>query len=174
MTSWQPLVFFGLSGLVVTASLLIAFSRNLVYSSFALLGTFAGVAGYFILLGADFLAVAQVLVYIGGIMVLYLFAVLMTSGIGDVKLTNRSIAVKWAVPAALLLLILLAKLIYGTRWFVVDQVVPLEPTVARIGDMLLTEYLLPFELASVLLLGVLVGSVALARRGVQEGGKKNG
>jgi NADH-quinone oxidoreductase subunit J len=174
MTSWQPLIFFGLSGLVVAASLLIACSKNLVYSSFALLGTFVGVAGYFVLLGADFLAVVQLLVYIGGIMVLYLFAVLMTSGIGDVKLTNRSIAVKWAVPAAGLLLLLLAKLIYGTKWFVADQPVSFEPTTSKIGDMLLTEYLLPFELASILLLGVLVGAVALGRRGVQEGGKANG
>jgi NAD(P)H-quinone oxidoreductase subunit 6 len=174
MTSWQPLVFFGLSGLVVAASLLIAFSKNLVYSSFALLGTFAGVAGYFILLGADFLATVQLLVYIGGIMVLYLFAVLMTSGIGDVKLTNRSIATKWALPAAAMLLILLGKLIYGTQWYVADQAVKMEPTTARIGDMLLTEYLLPFELASILLLGVLVGAVALGRRGVEEVSKING
>jgi NADH-quinone oxidoreductase subunit J len=174
VSSWQPLVFFGLSSLVVVASSLIAFSKNLVYSAFALLGTFAGVAGYFVLLGADFAAVAQVLVYIGGIMVLYLFAVLMTAGIGDVKVTNRSIAVKWAVPATLLLLILLAKLIYGTKWFVAEQIVVREPTTSRIGDMLLTEYLLPFEVVSILLLGVLVGAVALARRGVGEGNTKHG
>jgi NADH-quinone oxidoreductase subunit J len=138
VTSWQPLIFFGLSGLVVVASILIAFSKNLVYSSFALLGTFAGVAGYFVLLGADFVAVVQLLVYIGGIMVLYLFAVLMTSGIGDVKVTNKSIATKWALPAALALLLTLGKLIYGTKWFASDQPVVLEPTTARIGDMLLT------------------------------------
>jgi NAD(P)H-quinone oxidoreductase subunit 6 len=174
VNSWQPLIFFGLSGLVVVASLLIAFSKNLVYSSFALLGTFTGVAGYFILLGADFMAVAQVLVYIGGVMVLYLFAVLMTSGIADVKVTNRSIATKWALPAAAMLLILLVKLIYGTKWFVADTLVPMEPTTARIGDMLLTEYLLPFELGSILLLGVLVGAVALGRRGIREGDKAHG
>jgi len=172
MQSFQPIVFFGLSGLVIAASALIGFSKNLVYSAFALLGAFAGVAGYFVLLGADFVAVIQMLVYVGGIMVLYLFAVLMTSGIGDVKATNRSIATKWAIPAALLLLILLGKLIYSTQWFMAEEPAKFEPTTARIGDMLLTEYLLPFEVASVLLLGVLVGAVALARRGVQEGDKE--
>ena len=168
MQSFQPLVFFGLSGLVIAASSLIAFSRNLVYSAFALLGTFVGVAGFFVLLGADFIAIIQLLVYIGGIMVLYLFAVLMTSGIHNVKLTNQSIAVKAAVPAAFLILILLGKLIYSTQWFVAEEPAKFAPTTARIGDALLTEYLLPFELASVMLLGVLVGAIALGRRGVQE------
>lgn len=174
MQSFQPIVFFGLSGLIIAASALIAFSKNLVYSAFALLGAFVGVAGFFILLGADFVAVIQLLVYVGGIMVLYLFAVLMTSGIANVKMTNRSIATKWAVPAAILLLILLGKLIFSTQWFMAEEPAKFEPTTGRIGDMLLTEYLLPFELASVLLLGVLVGAVALGRRGVQEGNKKNG
>jgi NADH-quinone oxidoreductase subunit J len=149
----------------------IAFSRNLVYSAFSLLGTFAGVAGLFVLLGGDFIAIIQLLVYIGGIMVLYLFAVLMTSGISDVKLTNQSIAVKVAVPALLLLVLLLGKLIYGTEWFVSDAAAKLEPTTAAIGNALLTEYLFPFEIISVLLLGTLVGAVALGRKEVEE--KKN-
>lgn len=172
MESFQPLIFFGLSGLIVAASAIIAFSKNLVYSAFSLLGTFVGVAGLFVLLGADFIAIIQLLVYVGGIMVLYLFAVLMTSGISDVKLTNRSIAVKAAVPAAVFLFLLLGKLIFSTEWFVAAEPAKFEPTTARIGDALLTEYMLPFELASVLLLGTLVGAVALGRRGVKEGAKQ--
>lgn len=173
MQSFQPLVFFGLSGLIIAASGLIAFSKNLVYSAFALLGTFVGVAGLFVLLGADFIAIIQLVVYIGGVMVLYLFAVLMTSGIQHVQATNQSIAVKAAVPAAFLLLILLGKLIYSTEWFKAEETAQYKPTTAAIGDALLTEYLLPFELASVLLLGVLVGAVALARRGVQQAKNNN-
>lgn len=170
MESFQPIVFAVLSALIFGASGLIAFSRNLVHSAFALLGTFLGVAGFFVMLGADFIAIAQLLVYIGGIMVLYLFAVLMTSGIAEVGLTNQSIATKAAIPAALILLGLLVKLIFSTQWFVAETPATLEPTTARIGNALLTEYLLPFELASVLLLGVLIGSVALGRRGVESGG----
>lgn len=167
MESFQPIIFAALAALIFGASALIAFSKNLVHSAFALLGAFVGVAGFFVMLGADFIAVIQLLVYIGGIMVLYLFAVLMTSGIADVRLTNQSIATKAAIPAAVALLGLLAKLILSTQWFVAEGVAKYEPTTARIGNALLTEYLLPFELASVLLLGVLIGAVALGRRGVE-------
>lgn len=166
MSPIEPLVFTGLSALTITACALIAFSRNLVYSAFSLLGAFAGIAGLMILLGADFVGIIQILVYVGGILVLYLFAVLMTAGIGDVKLSNPMISVKIAVPALLLLLVLLGKLIYSTTWFVVEAP-QAQPTTAAIGQTLLKEYLLPFELISILLLAALVGAVAAARREVK-------
>lgn len=166
MSPIEPLVFTGLSALTITACALIAFSRNLVYSAFSLLGAFAGIAGLMILLGADFVGIIQILVYVGGILVLYLFAVLMTAGIGDVKLSNPMISVKIAVPALLLLLVLLGKLIYSTTWFVAEAP-QAQPTTAAIGQTLLKEYLLPFELISILLLAALVGAVAAARREVK-------
>lgn len=152
--------------MTIAACVLIAFSKNLVYSAFSLLGAFAGVAGLMILLGADFLGIIQILVYVGGILVLYLFAVLMTAGISDVKLSNPVTSVKIAVPALLLLVILLGKMIYSTKWFVAEQN-PIAPTTAAIGEALLQEYLLPFELVSILLLAALVGAVAAARREVK-------
>ena len=164
MSSFAPLIFIGLSLLTVVSAAWIAFSKNLVHSAFALLGTFAGVAGLFIMLGADFLGIVQLLVYIGGILVLYLFAVLMTTGIGDIRITNQSISVKAAVPALILFLLLIAKLVYTTHWFVADQLKPLEPTTGPIGNALLGQYLLPFELISILLLATLVGAVAAARK----------
>ncbi len=166
MNPIAPLVFTALSALALTACALIAFSKNLVYSAFSLLGALAGIAGLMILLGADFLGIAQILVYVGGILVLYLFAVLMTSGISDIKLSNPVISVKIAVPALLLLVILLGKLIYGTHWFVAPTAADM-PTTAGIGEALLNEYLLPFELISILLLAALVGAVAAARREVK-------
>lgn len=172
LESLQPLVFAMLVLIIIASSSLIAFSKNLIYSAFALLGTFTGVAGLFAMLGADFLAIVQLLVYIGGIMVLYLFAVLMTSGIGDVRLTNRSIALKFAVPLALVLLFSLGKLIYTTEWFG-QQKVDMLPTTAKIGNLLLTKYLLPFELVSILLLATLIGAVALARQELREKKENN-
>ncbi len=160
------MVFTAFAAVVIVSSAMIAFSKNLVYSAFSLLGAFCGIAGLFVLLGADFLATIQVLVYVGGIMVLYLFAVLMTFGISDIKLSNPAVAVKIAIPACLILLALLAKLIYGTRWFT-GPAPDLVPTTAAIGEALLTEYLLPFELISVLLLGTLVGAIAGARKEVK-------
>jgi len=164
--SIQPLVFFGFAGLIIAASALIAFSKNIVYSAFALLGAFSGVAGLFALLGADFVAISQVLIYVGGVLVLYLFAVLMTSGISDIKLSNPVTAVKIAVPALVVLLLLLAKLVYGTHWFAAADPT-IQPTTAAIGEAFLTEYLLPFELISILLLATLVGAVVSARRETQ-------
>jgi len=169
MSPIEPLVFTGLAALTITACTLIAFSKNLVYSAFSLLGAFAGIAGLMILLGADFVGVIQILVYVGGILVLYLFAVLMTAGIGDVKLSNPVISVKIAVPALLLLVLLLGKLIYSTHWFAAETAATFEPTTSAIGETLLKEYLLPFELISILLLAALVGAVAMARREVKEG-----
>ncbi|HCU25703.1 MAG TPA: NADH-quinone oxidoreductase subunit J [Deltaproteobacteria bacterium] len=166
MSPIEPLVFTGLAALTITACAMIAFSKNLVYSAFSLLGAFAGVAGLMILLGADFLGIVQILVYVGGILVLYLFAVLMTSGISDVKLSNPRLSVKIAVPALLLLIGLLGKVIYSTQWFLAEQVIT-QPTTAAIGESLLTTYLLPFELISILLLAALVGAIAAARREVK-------
>jgi NADH-quinone oxidoreductase subunit J len=162
----DPLIFMAFAAVVLVSSAMIAFSKNLVYSAFALLGAFSGIAGLFVLLGADFLAVIQVLVYVGGILVLYLFAVLMTSGISDVKLSNPVVAVKIAIPVVVILLLLLAMLVYGTRWFAGTTTVA-TPTTAAIGEALLTEYLLPFELISILLLGTLVGAIAGARKEVK-------
>ena len=174
MESIQPLVFFALAGLAIASAALIAFSRNLVYSAFALLGAFSGVAGLFVLLGADFLAIIQVLVYVGGVLVLYLFAVLMSAGISDVKLSNPISNYKVAVPALILMILLLAKLIYGTDWHVSPELLSQQPTTASIGEAFLNEYLLPFELISILLLATLVGAVANARKEVQLNKKEVG
>jgi len=163
----EPLIFAAFAAVTIESAALIAFSKNLVYSAFALLGAFSGVAGLFVLAGADFLAVIQILVYVGGILVLYLFAVLMTAGISDIKISNPAIAVKIGIPAFVLLLALLARLIYGTQWFAGTPPATLGPTTAAIGEALLTEYLLPFELISILLLGTLVGAVAGARKEVK-------
>lgn len=118
------------------------------------------------MLSADFVAVIQVLVYVGGILVLYLFAVLMTLKISDAKISNASISIRLAIPALILLLILLGRMIFTTQWLVAPDL-QMAPTTALIGSALLTEYLLPFELISVLLLGALVGAVASARREVK-------
>src|SRR5260221_11421599 len=84
-------VFYLLAALTVGSSMIVAFSRNIVYSTFALLGAFMGVVGIYILLAADFVAMVQLLVYVGGILVLTIFAVMLTAGIGDVTVSNRAV-----------------------------------------------------------------------------------
>src|ERR1700678_4630022 len=86
----QQFIFYGLALLTVGSAMLVAFSRNIVYSTFALLGAFMGVVGIYILLAADFVAMVQLLVYVGGILVLTIFAVMLTAGIAVATVSNRA------------------------------------------------------------------------------------
>src|ERR1700730_4459380 len=89
-------IFYALALVTVGSAMVTAFSRNIVYSAFALFGAFAGVAGIYILLGADFLFIIQIFIYIGGILVVTIFAVMLTQGIAEVNVSNRAVGL---VPA---------------------------------------------------------------------------
>ena len=161
------LIFYLVAALTIGSALIVAFSRNIVYSAFSLLGTFMGVAGLYAMLAADFVAVIQVLVYIGGILVLMIFAVMLTHRIADVAVSNRSVG---RLPAALVVGIvgvLMGTCIVATRWV---QKVDLQaaPTTSGIGDAFLGPYILPFELASVVLLVALIGAVVVSRKEIRE------
>jgi NADH-quinone oxidoreductase subunit J len=160
-------VFYLVAIVTVGSAAMVAFSRNIIYSAFSLLGTFAGVAGIYVLLGADFVAAVQLLIYVGGILVLILFAVMLTHRITDVQITNRAAG---RIPGLVLVAVLLALLIQTIRetpWAKAKEIV-YAPTSAKIGDMFLQEYLLPFELASLVLLAALIGAVVLARKEIRE------
>jgi NAD(P)H-quinone oxidoreductase subunit 6 len=168
MPSPATIVFYALAALTIGGAALVAFSRNILYSALALLGTLAGVAGLYLHLGADFLGVTQLLIYVGGILVLVLFAVLLTTRIGDVNVlaTNRSLGWPAALPVAAGTGAVLVALAVGIDWPLTQAVAA--PTTARLGNAFLREYLLPFELGSVVLLMALVGAMVLARRAVKE------
>src|SRR3954463_2419996 len=84
------LFFYLLAGVSVLSAIGVALAPNILYSAFSLLGTLAGVAGLYMYLGADFVGIVQLLIYVGGILVLILFAVLLTNKIGEVRLSNAS------------------------------------------------------------------------------------
>lgn len=154
--------FYVFAALAVAGGVWVAFSRNIVHSAFALLATFFGVAALYGLLAADLIAVVQLLVYVGGILVLILFAVMLTSRIGAVKVSNPSLGI---VPGLLILLVLtVASIVVAINVFGHGTPAPAEPTTAKIGQALLSTYVLPFEAISMLLLAVLLGAVTLARR----------
>jgi NAD(P)H-quinone oxidoreductase subunit 6 len=160
-------VFYLVTILTVGSALMVAFSRNIIYSAFSLLGTFAGVAGLYVFLGADFVAGVQLLIYVGGILVLILFAVMLTHRITDVEITNRAAG---RIPALIitgLLIYLLIQTVRETPWVKVKEIV-YQPTTAKIGDLFLEHYLLPFELASLILLAAMIGAVALSRKEIKE------
>src|SRR3972149_11730800 len=165
-------VFYAAAAMTVGgAALLGAILPNILYAAVALLFSFAGVAGLYVLLSADFLAATQVLVYVGGILVLLLFAVFLSNRIADAKITNPT---HFRLPAAAICLVLFGVLSYVavSPPFAVKKGVYL-PTPADIGELLMTRYLLPFEVASVLLLAALIGAALLSRpdRGAPEKGE---
>ncbi len=159
------IVFFGLCALVVGCAGGVALSRNILHAAFLLLGTLAGTAGLYLFIGADFLGVAQILIYVGGILVLLLFAVLLTSKVGDTRLSNPSAGLQFGVPLGVLLAAGLVYLVFTTPWPLTEAVAT--PMTGRPGEAFLGEYLLLFELASVVLLMALVGAMVLARRAVK-------
>jgi len=165
--SFFPIVFYLLAAITVGSAAGVAFSNNIVYSAFSLMGTLLGAAGLFVLLAADFVAVIQVLIYVGGILVLMLFAVMLTHSVADVRVSNRSFG-RW--PTMLIIAAvgaLMGRALSITNWHQVDALAPV-PTTYGIGDGLLTTYLLPFELASVVLLAALIGAVVLSRKELKD------
>jgi NAD(P)H-quinone oxidoreductase subunit 6 len=159
-------LFIPIALFMIVSTCVVSFSRNLIYSAFALLGTLFGSAVLYGMLSADFVAVAQLLIYVGGILILILFAVMLTTGIADIKITNKSVYGKWALPVFFLLLFGLLSLLVGVDWPVAKEVTA-QSMVRPIGHALLKEYLLPFEVISILLLGALVGAVVIVRREVR-------
>jgi NAD(P)H-quinone oxidoreductase subunit 6 len=162
----QQFIFYGLALLTVGSAMLVAFSRNIVYSTFALLGAFMGVVGIYILLAADFVAMVQLLVYVGGILVLTIFAVMLTAGIGDVTISNRAVGTVPAVFTVSIAAMVMAYAIGRTHWHQAATVVA--PTTYAIGNAFLGEYVLPFEVASLVLLAALIGAIVISRHEARE------
>ena len=160
-------VFYLVAIITVGSAIVVAFSRNIIYSAFSLLGTFAGVAGLYIFLGADFVAAVQLLIYVGGILILILFAVMLTHRISDVEITNRAAGRIPAVIITGVFLVLLLQTLRDTPWVKVKEVL-YQPTTAKIGDLFLQTYLLPFELASLVLLAAMIGAVVISRKEIKE------
>ncbi len=162
------LVFYAMAAMTVAGAAGCAFSRNIIYSAWSLLFAFMGVAGLYVFLGADFPAVAQVLIYVGGILVLILFAVMLTKQIGeDPKLSNAHVGFPVGAAIAVLAIGMLAYMSVMAPWKVVARRA-FVPTSAGLGVAFLTDFLLPFEIASVVLLAALIGSVVIARKEIKE------
>lgn len=157
------LAFYGLAVLVLAGAAAVAFSRNIVHSAFALFTTFFGMAGLYALLAADLLAVIQLLVYVGGILVLILFAVMLTSRIADVRISNPAFGRVAGGIVLLVVAVTIAFVAFSLFGHPGPALAPEQPTTGPIGEALLSTYVLPFEVISILLLAVLLGAVTLAR-----------
>ena len=157
------ILFFSIAMLVILSSYWVVMSPNLVHSAVSLLFTLFGVAGLYVYLYADFMAASQVIIYVGGILVLIIFGVMLTNKIDNPKLSNQSQNQLMAGVFCLLLLVFQFQIIFNTNWNI-GNFITRESTVNDIGMMLLTQYLLPFEVVSILLLAALIGAAMLSRK----------
>jgi len=158
----KELLFLFIALATIVSAGLVAFSNKLIHSAFALLAALVGFAAFYVFLSADFLAVTQVVIYVGGILILILFGVMMTHRIYDTTLKTIHNPLILSILSGTAVAVVLALIIFRSPWAPVINK-SFAPTTNAIGAEILTNYLLPFELISVLLLGVLIGAVFLAR-----------
>ena len=160
------IIFYVLAATVLASASIVVFSRNIVYAAFSLLFTLFSVAGLYVLLNADFLAITQLMVYVGGILVLILFGVMLTNKVVSVDIKTGTLQV---VPAAILVVLtagILCSIILATHWLgagTTDFLV-VKTTAPKIGEALITTHMLLFEVASVVLLVAIIGAAMIARR----------
>lgn len=161
--SLYDIIFYIFAIITLGSALIVVSSRNIIYSAFSLLFTFFGVAGIYVLLNADFIAVVQLIVYVGGILILIIFGVMLTNKITDVQIKSESIQIVPATIAVGIFAGILTAALVKTDWYTTSPAT-YDQTIFEIGRQLLTTYVLPFELAGILLLIALIGSVMIARR----------
>lgn len=162
----QALAFYFLAAVLLASGTFVVFARRIYHCVFALFFTLLSVAGFYAMLNADFLAVTQVVVYVGGILALLLFGILLTSRTPLVLglVSRRTYLV--ATVAGLCVFALLILVIRETSWAGITPATQAQPesTIEPLGRLLLTRYLFPFEFASLTLLAALVGAAYLVRR----------
>lgn len=151
---------------MIGSALGVVLFSNIVYSAFLLGGVFVSIAGLYILLNADFVAAAQVLIYVGAVNVLILFAIMLVNKREDFAKIPGSLVRRGATALVCLgLFALLGTMVVITPWSLSSESpAAVENTVITIGQHFFSDFLLPFELASVLLLMAMVGAIILARR----------
>jgi NADH-quinone oxidoreductase subunit J len=182
----REIVFYLFALITLAPAVIVVTTKNIVYAAFALMFTLFGIAGLYVFLSADFLAAVQVLIYVGGILVLILFGVMLTSGALDMKLKVERGQIIPGIIASLVILILLFVVIVKTPWnpLTESQIQQMQSdkdtdTTEEIGTQLIGrgenkdgkvtgEFLLPFEIASVLLLVAIIGAALICRREVKE------
>lgn len=162
----QTVSFAILAVMMIATALGVVLLSNIVYSAFLLGGVFISISGLYILLNADFVAAAQILIYVGAINVLILFAIMLVNKREDLStLPNRWLRQGATALVCIGLFALLGTMALITPWQLsATSPAVVENTIVALGEHFFSDFLLPFELASVLLLMAMVGAIVLARR----------
>lgn len=160
------IVSFGvLAVMMIGAALGVVLSSSIVYSAFLLGGVFISIAGMYLLLNGDFVAAAQVLIYVGAVNVLILFAIMLVNKRQNfAPFPSAGVRKILTAVVSIGLFALLSTMILATPWAYTTAPVAFESSIVVIGEHFFSDFLLPFELASVLLLMAMVGAIILARR----------
>lgn len=162
----QNLTFLALGFITLVSGILVVTLRNLIHAALMLGVSFVGVAGLYLLMNAEFIAAAQVLVYVGAITVLILFAIMLTQGISGGRFLGpvHYQPMIGATVAALLFLVM-GRFVWLHAWLEPygNALQPVPHTPRILGMQLLTNYIIPFEVSSILLLVALVAAIVLAR-----------
>lgn len=168
-----PFVFIAFIVLTVISACVVLWSNNVLYAAFSLLLTFFGIAALYVLVGADFIAITQLLVYVGGILVLLLFGVMLTNqngnkenGKNDIIGTNTNRFIGFAVALGLfsLLFYAFAKTNFIDIQSNLFESIEAFSTTQNIGVLLMTDFVLPFEVSGVLLMATLIGAAYLSSK----------
>jgi len=158
------IIFYAFAAFTLASAAMMVVSKNVIHSAVGLLFSFFGVAGIYVLLAADFLAVVQILVYVGGILILLLFGVMLSQRITSVEMRTGTLQLVPAILAVAGVFVILFRVISKTSWKIIPKS-DFNPTAEKIGNLLMTDFLIPFEIVSVLLLAALVGAAFIARKG---------
>lgn len=160
----QQVVFILLALFTAVSALIVVVAPNLYHNALGLVATFFGVAGIYALLEAEFLAVSQVLIYVGAISTLITFAIMLTRGMMFGRTSSGNPQLLTASIMCGLLFLVLWGVLANTPWTVVGAALPDgELIIATLGQLFVTTYLVPFELMALLLLVALAGALMLAR-----------
>lgn len=160
---YTTILFYVLALIIVVSAVMVVFNKNVVHSAFSLFFTLFAISGIFVLLKADFIALTQIMVYVGGILILLIFGVMMTTKVTNVELKTKNLNTIPSLVFSIGIVTILIFIIFSTKWNIRSGLES-EETITQIGIMLLSKYLLPFEIASIVLLVALIGSAMFARR----------
>lgn len=180
-STYYAIAFWCFAAMSIIPALAILFSKEIVRMAFWLLATLSSFSGFYVLLGADFLAIAQLMVYVGGILILILFGIMLTKRseqkVGSISVLESYSAI--GLIAFLVLFLGMVQMAKHTSWLGSEMIVktgasadsktPYElpetlPTARSLGSLLMTHFLLPFEISSILLLAALAGAAYVIRR----------
>ncbi|MEK7274301.1 MAG: NADH-quinone oxidoreductase subunit J [Candidatus Desantisbacteria bacterium] len=158
------MAFFVLAAIGIICGVLVVTVRNLVHAVLFLAVFLLSVAGLFITLEAEFLAIIQVFIFVGAIVVLFMFLIMLTYKVSDMAVPQGNRLKGAAIVVSGVLFCLIFYIMKAMKW---NETAPITITddVARIGKLLLGQYVLPFELVSFVLLAALIGAIVIARKG---------